>query len=382
MLTASTFNGTIILSSLSGGTTMANSELSKLKILFMYDYFMKHLNAFDDSSVTVNDIINYLEEKTGTTFERKSIYADISRINEFVNKIGKVKGADAWISTEGKRYKRNELANEITIDEARLIVDAISTTAFVDTAVCDKVIDLFPTCFGSGYQTTLYPHDEKIKSKMISYLNQLREGKENKQSLKITYGYKLGNALTETSEKVISPVELDWTNNCYYVIAIDNAAAKGLERDQELTQALKRYRLDRIGNVSVSNEPYISYKSEKIRKQELSSFILNSVSAFSSSEHVPVEITIKGKTRKDAMIAYSAFASRINHDIMIKNDTKLEKGILEIYVVTGLVPTLFTAIFELSTIKNVEIELMNDNVRKKYAEYIRKAAEAAKLSKL
>ena len=79
---------------------MANSELSKLKILFMYEYFMKNLNAFDDSAVTVNDIIGYLEDKTGTTFERKSIYADISRINEFVNKIGKVKSGDAWIRQE------------------------------------------------------------------------------------------------------------------------------------------------------------------------------------------------------------------------------------------------------------------------------------------
>ena len=362
--------------------TMANSELSKLKILFMYEYFMKNLNAFDDSAVTVNDIIGYLEDMTGTTFERKSIYADISRINEFVNMIGKVKGGDAWISTEGKKYKRNELENEITIDEARLIVDAISTTAFVDTAVCDKVIDLFPTCFGNGYQTTLYPHDEKIKSKMISYLNLLREGKENRQACKITYGYKLGNALTETTEKIISPVELDWANNCYYIIAIDNAVAEGLERDQELTGALKRYRLDRIGSVEWSDEPYITYKSERIRKQELNSFIGNSVSAFSSKEHVPVELKIKGKTRKDALIAYSAFASRIHQDIKIKNDTKLDKGILEIFVVTGLVPTLHTAIFELSTIKDVEIEITNATVRKAYAEYVKKAAKAAKLNKL
>ena len=79
---------------------MANSELSKLKILFMYDFFMKHLNAFDENSaVTVNDIIGYLEEKTGTTFERKSIYADISRINEFIDMTDKVLAGDGWITT-------------------------------------------------------------------------------------------------------------------------------------------------------------------------------------------------------------------------------------------------------------------------------------------
>ena len=28
---------------------MANSELSKLKILYIYEYFLKEINAFDDN---------------------------------------------------------------------------------------------------------------------------------------------------------------------------------------------------------------------------------------------------------------------------------------------------------------------------------------------
>ena len=119
---------------------MANSELSKLKILYLYDYFRNNINAFDeDSAISVSEIIAYLESATGTTFERKSIYADISKINEYVNKTGKTKSPD-WIYSECKRYKRSELKNEMTIDEARLIVDAISTTPFVDTQLCDKIV--------------------------------------------------------------------------------------------------------------------------------------------------------------------------------------------------------------------------------------------------
>ena len=365
---------------------MANSELSKLKILFMYDYFMKHLNAFDDSSVTVNDIIGYLEEKTGVTFERKSIYADISRINEFINRIDSVKFGDSWITTEGKKYKRNELADEISIDEARLIVDAISTTAFVDTEVCSKIVDLFPTCFSTGYQKrALYPHDEKINRGMISCLFNLREGIENKEARKIIYGYRLGNELTEKEEKIISPMALDWENNCYYVIAIDNAKAKAkeYERDQQLTKAMKRYRLDRIARVDIAfDEPYIDYKSPKIQSQELRKFIDNSVSAFGSETPVTVEMTINGKTRKDALKAYSAFATRMHNEIKIKDDTKLDTGILEIFVTTGLAPTLYTGLFELSTFDDVEIEIHNDEINKNYAEYIKKAAKAAKLDRL
>lgn len=82
---------------------MANSELSKLKILFIYDYFKNQVSAEGGKeTVSVSELITYLEQKTGTTFERKSIYADISKINEYVQKSGMTKDAN-WIYTEGDR---------------------------------------------------------------------------------------------------------------------------------------------------------------------------------------------------------------------------------------------------------------------------------------
>jgi hypothetical protein len=41
-----------------GGDTMANSELSKLEILYIYDYFLRHISAYDeDSGITLADLI-------------------------------------------------------------------------------------------------------------------------------------------------------------------------------------------------------------------------------------------------------------------------------------------------------------------------------------
>jgi hypothetical protein len=363
---------------------MANSELSKLKILFIYDYFKNRVSCSGGSeSVSVSELIRYLEERTGVTFERKSIYADINKINEYVMKSGQTKD-DAWIFTEGKKYKRTELIDEILIDEARLIVDAISTTTFVDSDLCEKIIKMFPTYFPDGYQRrALYPHYEKVDKRSIFKLNSIRSGIEEKRALKIAYGYMLGSELTEKTDKIVSPMALDWENNCYYLIAIDNADARDLEKDQSLSSALKRYRVDRMASVSLlDNKNYIDYKNDKLKDQELKSFIGNSLSAYSSGHPTHIGITINGKTRKDALKAYGAFASKVSDKIRIADDTKLEKGILKISVTTGLAPTLYTDLFELSTFENVEIEIDNEEVCREYGEFIKKAARAAKLGKL
>ena len=363
---------------------MANSELSKLKILFIYDYFKNRVSCSGGSeSVSVSDLIKYLEECTGCTFERKSIYADINKINEYVMKSGQTTD-DAWIFTEGKKYKRSELTDEILIDEARLIVDAISTTTFVDSDLCAKIIKMFPTYFPDGYQRrALYPHYEKVDKKSIFKLNSIRSGIEEKRSLKIVYGYMLGSELTEKTDKIVSPMALDWENNCYYLIAIDNSEAKDLEKDQSLSSALRRYRVDRMASVSLlDDKSYVDYKNDKLKDQELKNFIGNSLSAFSSGHPTHIGITISGKTRKDALKAYGAFASKVSDKVRIADDTKLEKGILKISVTTGLAPTLYTDLFELSTFENVDIEIDNEEVCREYGEFIKKAAKAAKLGKL
>ena len=363
---------------------MANSELSKLKILFIYDYFKNQVNSEGgNESVSVSELIGYLEDKTGTVFERKSIYADINKINEYVQKSGKTTD-DAWIYTEGKKYRRGELIDEISIDEARLIVDAISTTTFVDSDLCDKIIKMFPTYFPDGYlNRALYPHYEKVDKRSIFRINSIRSGIEEKRSLKINYGYMLGSELTEKTDKIVSPMALDWENNCYYLIAIDNTEAKGLEKDQSLSAALRRYRVDRMASVSLlDSKSYIDYKNESLKKQELKSFIGNSLSAFSSGRPTQIVITITGATRKDALKAYGAFASKVSDKVRIADDTKLGKGILKISITTGLAPTLYTDLFELSTFEGVEIEIDNEEVCREYGEFIRKAARAAKLAKL
>ena len=189
--------------------------------------------------------------------------------------------------------------------------------------------------------------------------------------------------MAERNRKNVSPMALDWDNNCYYLIAIDNSAAMDLERDETLSKALRRYRIDRIASVASGNQKeYITYSSDRLRKQELKKFNDNSLSAYSSDRIITVRLTLVGTNAKDVLKAYGAFVSRMHNDVKIEDDTKLDSGILKFYVNTGKAPTLYTDLFELSTFDNVAVIIEDEEICKEYSEYIKKAAKAAKLESL
>lgn len=357
---------------------MANSDLSKLKILFLYDFFKREVNAFDENnSVSVNDLIAYLETELGYVFERKSIYADIGKINEYVSRTCEIENADSWITVEGRRYRKNEIKGEITIDEVRLLVDAINTTEFIDSNLHDKIRKMFPKYFDGNFQDrALYPHDAKMSHRNVMRLNLIRNAIDERKSLKIIYGYRLGSELTEKSEKNISPMALDWRNSCYYLIAVDNEVAKDLVKQGKGPEgALKHYRMDRIDNVSYgSDKEYFGFPTKRAKDAAIKRFIEVSITAFSGGTPISLPITISGKSRKEILRAYNAFVSRLGQ-IPIIDDTRLGKGSLDLIFKTADVPTLYTGLFELTTFNDITIDIKNESVRKTYAAYLKSAAE-------
>lgn len=356
---------------------MANSELSKLKILYIYEYFLKEISAFDENSgVTIAELTGYLEKELNYTFERKSIYSDISKINQYVGLRHKIKGGDAWIYLDGKKYKKNQLEDEITLDEARLIVDAINTTSFTDTSICEKIRDSYPVYFGSvSRRRELYSRNGKIGQKSIQWLNVIRNAIDAKQPLKIVYGYKLDRDVVEKSDKIISPLVLDWANNNYYLIAIDHKAI-GDGSNDSLRKAMRRYRLDRMSNCNYSNdkEKYKTFSSAGALKKALDDFLGNSLSAYSSDKSFKLMITLSGDSHKTVLQAYNAFVDKVGPAFSI-NDSKLSSGQLGLVFDVADVPTLYTALFEVVTFDGVDLRIDNADIKKKFGEYLAKAAD-------
>ncbi len=349
---------------------MANSEKSKLKVLLIYDYFLKQVNPFDESTaVSMAQIIEYLKEMTGVVFERKSVYADIAKVNAFMVTIGGVDPDTDWIfMVSGRKYLRQELKYELSLDEARLIVDAISTTPFVETDLVRNIKEMYPTYFRDGYKS-LVKHDRTISQRTKLLLNNIRHCIEERCVFKFRYGYKFADGFRACSDKITSPLALDWEDGNYYLIAVDNDAYKA-SGDRE--KSIRRYRIDRFETRATGidyNLEYVGFKDDK--DKILDKYLKSSINAYSAGTVRVITMGLKCKDEKTLMRAFNAFSDEVNIKNIITD--KSEDGYVRFTFEAGIVPTLFTALFKLTTFDGVSLEIEDEEINAKFREYLYKA---------
>lgn len=359
---------------------MANSEKSKVKILLLYDYFIKKGNdSYEDSGATMAQITSYLEEKTETKFDRKSIRADIAKVNEFVHMTG-MTDDEEWIYIEGQKYRRKELKTEFSMDEARLLVDAIRSTPFVETDLCDKIKQRYPSYF-EGKRGNEYFVEHAKTDNYKGLLDVIRSCIDEQKSFEFNYGYKIGSP----THKSVSPIALDWTDSNYYLIAIDNNAPL-VAGNKKMTfedkfKSIRRYRIDRMerrGFSAGKKNAYVAFDTEEEKNSAIDRFIKASVSAFAGGDTEDVILTIISthpdteKRARNLAKAYTAFYDKIKvKTILSEKEGNEVKFVFE----AGITPTLFTVLFELITFDDISIKFdkeRNPDVVKKFEEYLRK----------
>ncbi len=191
----------------------------------------------------------------------------------------------------------------------------------------------------------------------------------------MTYGYKLGRDVVEKSDKIVSPLVLDWANNNYYLIAIDHNEVKD-NTNEALRKAMRRYRLDKVSNCVYTDdkEKYKAFSSAGAQKKMVDEFLGNSLSAYSSDTKIRLRIMLTGESLKKVLQAYNAIVDKIGPALRI-NDSQLSSGKLGLEFDVANVPTLYTALFEIVTFEGVSLRIDNTDVKEKFRDYIDKLAK-------
>ena len=217
---------------------MAKSEGQKLRILYILDYL--RLESDEEHPVSTQKLIDMLDTK-GIHAERKTIYDDISRLNEYGYEILQVQnrlGGGYYLGT-----RKFELA------ELKLLVDAVQSSRFItrkkSKELIKKLEDEVSRYDCSKLKRQVYVAERvKTDNERIYYnIDGIHQGIQTNH--KISFIYMDWNAKKQlvprgNDAKVVSPWALIWRDDNYYLAAFDGTDG-----------IMKHYRVDKMKDVTV-----------------------------------------------------------------------------------------------------------------------------------
>ena len=109
---------------------MAKSDNQKLKIFYILDYLQK--NSHQDKPVRASELISMLENRYGISCERKTIYSDITALQDY--------GADI-ISVPGKNGGYYIASRNFELPELKLLIDAVLSSRYLTEKKSRELIE-------------------------------------------------------------------------------------------------------------------------------------------------------------------------------------------------------------------------------------------------
>ena len=218
---------------------MPRSDKQKLKLMYLIKLFEERTDVSHGLSMT--DIIEALSEE-GITAERKSIYADISALNEF--------GFDIVKDKEGKACVYKLVERDFEIAELKLLVDAVQSSKFITESKSNKLIKKIEGLASNNEAKSLHRQvyvANRIKTTNESvYYNVDDIQKAISENHKVSFQYFQWNPNKEKELRhngmryEISPWALTWDDENYYMVGYDSKERK-----------IKHYRVDKMLKIEI-----------------------------------------------------------------------------------------------------------------------------------
>lgn len=231
---------------------MAKSENQKLKTLYVERYFRRFSD--ENHPVAAKDIVDYLDVHYEIPSERRSIYRDIAILRD-----------NFGMDIEGGRGGKYRLmSREFEFDDLRLLAECVYAAKFISATKSKELVKTISR-FASVHQARDLQNDvflcDRVKSiqrgtlNIISTINaamaKKQDGKPHTPQ-KITFKYlkytidDLEHQTERRQGKLykVSPYKLLINDGNYYLLAFD-----------DWSQDMRTYRIDRMKDVRLANEP-------------------------------------------------------------------------------------------------------------------------------
>lgn len=214
----------------------------KLKILYLMKLLLNETEK--DHPLNAAEIAEKMKERYNyTTYNRKTVYADIERLKTYGLKIGQAKGASFGYFVEERDFDLAEL---------KLMVDAVQSSKFITKRKSRDLIQKLGT-LTSEYNARHLKREVYIRNRIKSsndsiYANvdTIHAAINDNQQIRFRY-------CEWTVEKTlkprkggepynVSPWALTWDDENYYMVGYDAEA-----------EMIKHYRVDKMKNIKKTN---------------------------------------------------------------------------------------------------------------------------------
>ena len=306
---------------------MAKGANQKLKAMYLAKILLE--NTDEDNAMTMSELIAALQ-MCGISAERKSIYDDIEALRVF--------GLDV-ATRKGRSYEYFIAQRDFQLPELKLLVDAVQSSKFITERKSDQLIKKLEH-LTSKKQAEQLQRQICIKNRVKTmnesiYYNVDKIHTAISAGQKICFKYYEWRVFSGAGEKlkkqlkrgganyIISPWELVWDDENYYLIGYDS-----------LAKMIKHYRVDKMTSIELADEKREG--QEFFKDFNISDYQKKTFSMFAGEEE---KVTMRFSNDKVGVVV-----DRFGKDIII---TKCDQSSFQVTVSVNVSPQFMGWVFAL-----------------------------------
>ena len=267
----------------------------KLKILYLMQMLLEETDPAHPMNAT--QLCEKMQARYDYSYNRKTIYTDIKRLQAYGMKIAQIKGNSFGYYVEKRDFDLAEL---------KLLVDAVQSSKFITKEKSEDLIRKLARQTSNENakqlqrQVFIYNRIKADNDAIYSNVDAIHEAIQNNRQIGFKYcEWTVRKELVQKkggAEYLVSPWALSWDDENYYLVAYEDASAK-----------IKHYRVDKMQEIRVMEESRLG--KENFRDFDLAAYARKTFGMYGGVDR---KITLEGENHLAGVVI-----DRFGTDVMI-----------------------------------------------------------------
>ncbi|MBP3902374.1 MAG: WYL domain-containing protein [Blautia sp.] len=315
----------------------------KLKILYLMQVLLEETDP--EHPLNATQLIERMQSRYDYSYNRKTIYADIGRLQAYGMQIGQTKGSSFGYYVEKRDFDLAEL---------KLLVDAVQSSKFITKEKSEDLIRKLAGLTSNEYakqlqrQVFIYNRIKADNDAIYANVDALHEAIQKNRQIGFKYcEWTVRKELVQKkngAEYVVSPWALTWDDENYYLVGYEESSEK-----------IKHYRVDKMQEIRVKDEPRLG--KERFKDFDLAAFARKTFGMYGGEDR---KITLEGENHLAGVVI-----DRFGTDVMMR---PYDREHFHASVTVTISPQFFGWLAGIG--KGIKI-FRPEDVREAYREYLR-----------